>query len=424
MTTLPRVGPRVGVFHPGSQNSWQRATAFQQADALGWYATSVHFHPDSASVRLADCLPQPLAARAKRELLRRHFPLLDPGKVRRFGLIEFAEIAARRLHWERTAHHLNMAGNRRFGAQVIRLIEREPVDVVWGYNNSSVEVFRWAKAQGLTCVLDQSIGHPAAMNAALEDEAARHPEYFRAPYRPFDARWIVQQDEEMALADLVVCGSDFCAHTMIAQGCDPAKLRVVPYGYDETLFPATPPEHSAPEGRPLDLLFVGQVGPRKGVPHLLKALDRLPERVARLTLVGRLDIPEAVFARHAERVRHIPQLPRREVVSHFRAADAFVFPSLFEGSAVVLNEALGAGLGVIQSQAAGDGAYEGRTGTILPDVSAEALAETIATLYRNPERLAAWRESAWAERGSRSWEGYRARLGTLLAGDSALKAPS
>ena len=403
--------PRVGVFHPGSQHAWQTATAFQEAGALGWYATSVHFHPGSAAVRLGERVSK----RLKRELLRRHFPLLDPAKVRRFGVIEFAEIAARRLHWERAAHHLNVAGNRRFGAQAIRLIRREPVDVVWGYNSSSLEVFRWAKGQGLTCVLDQTIGHPAAMNAALQGEAERHPAYLRAGYRPFDARWIAQQNEEAALADLVLCGSDFCARTIIAQGCDSAKIRVVPYGYDETLFSETLPERKAPHGRPLDLLFVGQVGLRKGAPHLLQAMDRLPESVARLTLVGRLDIPEATFARHAARVRHIPQLPRREVVAHFRNADAFVFPSLFEGSAVVLNEALGAGLALIQSEAAGDGAREGETGTILPEVSAEALADAIAALHREPQRLDAWRAAAWAGRGGRRWADYRARVRGVLA---------
>ncbi|NIQ94072.1 MAG: hypothetical protein GWN87_07585, partial [Desulfuromonadales bacterium] len=71
------------------------------------------------------------------------------------------------LRRHRFAEWLNEKGNARFGQAVIDLIKREPLDVVWGYNTSSAEVFRWAKKQGLICVLDQSVGHAASMNRVL-----------------------------------------------------------------------------------------------------------------------------------------------------------------------------------------------------------------------------------------------------------------
>jgi len=58
------------------------------------------------------------------------------------------------------------------------LIQREPVDVLWGYNTSSLEVFRWAKKQGIRCILDQTIGHCAAMNRVMLAEQTRNPEFF------------------------------------------------------------------------------------------------------------------------------------------------------------------------------------------------------------------------------------------------------
>ncbi|NIQ94070.1 MAG: glycosyltransferase, partial [Desulfuromonadales bacterium] len=65
------------------------------------------------------------------------------------------------------------------------------------------------------------------------------------------------------------------------------------------------------------------------------------------------------------------------VVKHMRAADCFVFPSLFEGSAITLYEAVGAGLGIIQSAASGIGAEDGRNGLCLDTVSVDALTEAI-----------------------------------------------
>jgi len=406
---------RVGVFHPGAQQSWQRAVAFQDAGQLAWFATSAYFHPESAPVRAAGHLPPAIREPARRRLLRRHFPLLDPAHVRRMGVTELAELGLRRLGADALAHPVNTWGNRRFGRQVVALMQREPVDVVWGFDTSALEVFRWAKPRGITCVLDQTIGHPAAMNAVMAAERARHPEFVRGHDRPFSNAWIARQNAEIALADLVLCGSAFCAETLREQGCDPAKLRVVPYGHDETRWPDAPPQRRPLDGRPLELLFAGTLGPRKGAAHLLQAIERLPPETARLTLVGHRNVPKRTLDRYRARVRHVPQVPPGELPGLFRSADLLVLPSLFEGSALVLNEALAAGLGIVQSHAAGDGAREGRTGTVLPEVSPEALATTIADLARSPDTVAAWQANAWADRHTRTWARYRARLPAVLA---------
>ena len=43
---------RIGVFHPGTQHSWQTALAFQEAGMLGWYATSAFYDPARWPYRL------------------------------------------------------------------------------------------------------------------------------------------------------------------------------------------------------------------------------------------------------------------------------------------------------------------------------------------------------------------------------------
>lgn len=405
---------RVGVFHPGLQTPHQRAVAFQDAQALAWFATSAYFHPESLPVRAAGRLPQGVGAPLRRRLLKRHHPPLDNRHVRRLGYIEFLELALRRLHLNGLVRRVNAWGNRRFGYEVIKLIQREPVDVVWGFDTSSLEVFRWAKRRGITCVLDQTQGHPAAMNEVLSAEAARHPEFFEGGFRPLPEAAIRQQDEEAELADIIVCGSESCAATMRAHGTDPGKLRVIGYGYDARLFPGEPPARPPLDGRPLRLMFAGQIGARKGMAYLLPALERLPREVAELTLVGHLFLPGRTFARYRERVTHVPQVPRGDIVRHYCRADCFVFPSLFEGSAVVLKEAIGAGLGVIQSRAAGDGARPGDNGMVLEEVSVEAVAEAIRALHADPARLEAWQRASWHRRGEHTWSHYHARLRELM----------
>jgi glycosyltransferase involved in cell wall biosynthesis len=412
---------RIGVFHPGTQHSWQTARAFQEAGTLAWYATSVFYDPAQWPHKLERYVPQKMSARLNREFRRRQNAFLSPANVRQFGFWEWSEIFLRRMQRPGLADYCNERGNRAFCKQTIRLIEREPVDVLWGFNTSSLEVFQWAKKRGILCVLDQTIGHPATQNQVMLEEQNRHPEFFIDSYRPFDQTAIDRQNEEIAAADLVVVGADSCARTLLDNGCPPEKIRVVPYGYDEPLFPAEPPERFNGGDRPLQFLFAGEVGPRKGIAYLLQAFANLPPDKAQLTLVGRMAIPTATFKKYAAHVRHVPQVPRSDVVRFFAEAECFVFPSLFEGSAIVLYEACGAGLGIVQAHTCGDGVRSGRNGHILEQITVPALIEILETVIRDTSLLQRWQQASWAIRKERTWADYRksaANLGSSTNGKS------
>jgi glycosyltransferase involved in cell wall biosynthesis len=404
---------RVGVFHPGTQHSWQTALAFQESNQLVWYATSIFYDPTIWPYRLERMVPDGLGKRLHRNFQRRYTPALSPTLVRQFGYWEWAETIARRLG----AHHLagwaNERGNIAFGRMVIRLVEREPVDVVWGYNTSALEVFRWAKPRGIRCVLDQTIGHCASLDRVMAREYSCHPQFFLEPHAALPASAVERQNEELALADIVVVGSDSCAATLIENGCAPEKIRIVPYGYDEALFPAARPERRPMAARPVEFLFVGQIHARKGIAHLLRAFDQVPSSAASLTLVGGLAVPTAALEPYRSRVRHVDSLPRSEVVAHFLAADCFIFPSLFEGSAIVLNEAIGTGLGIIQSRAAGDGVRDGANGDIIDEITADHILRAVSRILDARQRLSTWQEASWEQRVSRTWSGYRGRVAAL-----------
>ena len=194
---------------------------------------------------------------------------------------------------------------------------------IWGFNASSVKVFRWAKQRGLRCILDQTIGHPTDMNNVMLAERERHPEFFLGSYRPFTKDWIDQQDEELELADDVVVGSRWCAGSLIANGCAEEKIRIVHYGFDEAQYPQVPPQKPDPDGRPIRFIFVGSGGTRKGLPYLLKAFECLPKDQAVLTVIGNLGMPDSVVAQYADRVTFLPQLPAHRDVSAFDAGRLF-----------------------------------------------------------------------------------------------------
>jgi len=405
---------KIGVFHPGTQHSWQTALAFQEVGQLSWLATSVFYDPARWPYRLESFLPRGTAERLRRQFRRRYTPALNPDKVRQFGLWEWFETGVRRVGLDDIADFVNRHGNRSFGQQVRRLIEREPVDIVWGYNSSAVEVFRWAKPRGIRCVLDQTIGHCAAENTIMAEEQSRNPEFFTQKCDGFSSAAIAQQDEELALADLVVVGSAFCAKTLIENGCPAEKIRVVPYGFDESLFPQTVPNRQRLHGRPINFLFVGGIRPRKGIAPLLQAFTQIPAEAATLTLVGGLEIPIETFERFAYRVRHVGSVSRQDVVQYFAQADCFIFPSLFEGGGIVLYEAAASALGIVQSPFCGDGVRDGRNGMTCK-VNSTSILNAVESICADPMRLSEWQAASWEMRTERTWGVYREHVRELVS---------
>jgi glycosyltransferase involved in cell wall biosynthesis len=215
----------------------------------------------------------------------------------------------------------------------------------------------------------------------------------------------------------VLAGSPFAADTLRAERPDiAAKIRVLPYCYDEALFGAQPAPRPVASAEPVRFLMVGQITPRKGIHLLLPAFDRLPAGSATLTLVGPVGVPQAVLARYADRVTIIPTVPRSQVPAIMAAHHVLVFPSYFEGSALSLIEGLASGLALIQSRNAGNGVTPA-TGLLLDELSVDALAEAMLAPVRDRDRLDAWRGAAQAEAHRYRFAAYRDNIARLLAGE-------
>ncbi len=102
-------------------------------------------------------------------------------------------------------------------------------------------------------------------------------------------------------------------------------------------------------------LFAGGISQRKGIKYLLEAWRLVRRPGWRLQLLGALPArparsrPISTWSSSLGRVSHA------EMPARLAAADVFVFPSLFEGSAVVTYEALACGLPSVVTPQAGLG---------------------------------------------------------------------
>lgn len=147
---------------------------------------------------------------------------------------------------------------------------------------------------------------------------------------------------EVALADAVLCVSESTRRDLLAfYPIDPTRAVAVHSG----LAPA-------PAGVPVDglpsryVLFVSTIEPRKGLRTLLDAFERLEDYEGSLVVVGKVGWKsEAILPRlHKKQIVHLDYLPPAQLATVYERAEAFVFPSLYEGFGFPLLEAMRHGI--------------------------------------------------------------------------------
>lgn len=133
---------------------------------------------------------------------------------------------------------------------------------------------------------------------------------------------------------------------------------------------------------------------------------------AELRLVGGGEQPEPLPAG----VVCLGQTPRDALLREMSEADVFVFPSLFEGFALVILEAMAAGLPVITTpNTAGPDLIEhGKEGLIVPAGDPTALRAAMESLLNDPEHARAMGRAAHEKAKEYTWERYGERWGALV----------
>jgi glycosyltransferase involved in cell wall biosynthesis len=250
------------------------------------------------------------------------------------------------------------------------------------------------------------------MERLVEAQAAQFPSTRTAHYhatRPVVARRDAHKQAELALAELVVANSAFTARTLLETGYPAERVRVVPLGAP----PVDAGWRQHPPQGPMHFLFAGKVSTHKGAHLLLQAWKRLdPGGGASLCLAGPWMLPESMREGLPASVQAPGSLPRAQLVQRYQEASVLVLPSLADGFALVVTEAMAHGLPVIVTRNVGaaDLVREGENGWVVDTGDVDALAERMQWCIEHPAELREMRAVAEATAAAHGWDDYRRRL--------------
>lgn len=257
------------------------------------------------------------------------------------------------------------------------------------------------------------------------------------------------EEQLVADADAVIaeCPQDK-ADLETLYGADPARLHVVPCGFEKDAFLPLPRHFArqvlgiAPDERLL--VNVGRLVPRKGIDNAIRGLGclrRIHGIDATLLVVGgNSDVPDpqatpeigrlAAVAAHdaaGQRVIFTGRRSRELLKLYYAAADALVTTPWYEPFGITPLEAMACGTPVIGSDVGGlkYTIQDGETGFLVPPEDPEALGERFARFYASPRLMRRMSRSALRRANSLfTWDRVVARLDRVYARVARWDAPA
>ena len=297
--------------------------------------------------------------------------------------------------FDRVAQELDRAVSRRVDSQ----------DAAYAYENAALETFRAAKERHICRIYELPIAYFELVQHLCREEAVRYPRWEPTLLATRDSRAKLDRKQgEMTLADLVVCPSQFVADSV------PTGKRVVvaPFGSPEV---RSMPQRSASRNR-LRVLFVGTLSQRKGLADLFMAIRIINRRDIEWILLGTAMMPLDFYRRECREFVYERPRSHGEVLRMMKRCDALVLPSIVEGRALVLQEAMACGLPIIVTSHTGgaDLVEPGKTGYLVPIRSPESIAEAILSLADDRHLLQYMSEQARRKAAEYTWSQYTNRI--------------
>lgn len=412
---------KIIVAHPNKQHSMQLAVALQDIGMLKAYITRLYtsweHQPFSwlnwLPINSRDWIESTIFSRTRHshpELELTNVYLIDTGlylsiiTLRRLGLLPVRQ-------WRRVIQSTSISFQK-----AVAEIALDEADTLVCYDRFAYHSFSTIRDHNpdMKMVLDLSVAHPATAKQILIEEREFSPDYIES----LDLAGVTSEDaqrteQETVLADYILAGSNFVRESCIQAGIAAEKIFVLHYGTDMLrLEPAYKHKHSDN----LILFFAGQVGQRKGIRYLFKALEKLALPDIELWICGQMNVSKKVLQKYSHLYKYFGQVPYSQMPEFYAKSDVFVLPTLLEGLSQVCLEAMARGKPVITTPNSGmEGILrDGKDGFIVPIRDVNKLAEKINYFYEHRDSCEHMGMNARHTIEQYTWKNYRVKVAQIF----------
>jgi glycosyltransferase involved in cell wall biosynthesis len=390
----------------------QTVGAYHEAGSLAKFYTTFIEHPDYRLSTFLKCFPL-----LRKDILRRSFHNVNIDKVETRALPELLRsISARKWSPVLTDFIWEWA-ELGFDRWVARKLSPSD-DVVHTYEHAALSTLQRAKSMKMFTVYEQSSAHHTHFMRMFSEQMTLYPELINPELilktNNLATRRNSRRDQELQLADLILCNSTFTRDTLLNSGIEPQKVVTIPLA-----FPAV--EISTVEKQqdgPVIFLHAGNQSVTKGSHILYQAWNNcsFSNGEAELWLIGRNALPENFRKRLSGKVIIRSNIPHMELMSLYQRTHVLVMPTLADGFGMVITEAMSRGVPVIASTncCGPDLITSGKDGWIVAAGDCVALEARLKWCVKHKAELPLAGRAAQEKAGQWQWLDFRLRLVELV----------
>lgn len=256
---------------------------------------------------------------------------------------------------------------------------KEGSSIVFAESLMALNTIKRAKKLGVTAILDRTNSHIQYQTDILKEEYSR-----LGMNCSFNSPEIIEKSlREYEEADYIAVLSSFVKRTFLEKNVAENKILVIPSAVNFNMFCQVKKQDDK-----FRIIYCGVSCVKKGTHYLLKAFEELSLKNAELWLIGGIhEEMKPILSKYKDSYRAIGYVPNNKLHEYFSQGSIFVLPSLEEGLAKVIMEAMACGLPVIATKNTGaeDVVRNGRDGFVVPIRDVTTLKEKILFLYQNKD---------------------------------------
>lgn len=384
-------------FHPGRQHNVEQAYQISKKFANFRHVTSLYF--SNTQVKYWHTIFSKIG-----RILKKRSGALSTTVVDNNPWPE-VKLLLRKRFGERLWYDAYIGRNDSFQKWILRTYI--PPKICIGFDTCSWKIFKEWKNKSFL-ILDLSIAIPQYKLTLAEECGFSNEALDKLTYDDKAVYEIYKQ--EIQLADLILCGSEFVKRSCVSEGVDPAKLVVLPYGIDLNKFSNS---QIQPETEKLKVVFIGAVTFRKGADIVLQTWKKIRESfpLAELHFYGKIEmeIPEL-----NEGVFFHGFIPQQTLIEELRQAHISILPSFFEGSSLAIYQSMAMGLAIVTTINTGSVIKNGRNGFIINYGCEKELTAKLEMLLREKSLRQRLGSNAATDIRQYSWDNYGKKLGDIL----------
>ncbi|MEP6749982.1 MAG: glycosyltransferase family 4 protein [Bacteroidota bacterium] len=401
------------ISHPtGNRNVRAVITALAGAAFLSEFDTTLAANPGAAWLKM-------LPAGIREEWLRRSFPA-PADQIWTHPFREISRMVLPKLGMSRyLKHETGWASidavyrdfDKAVAGRLLQKVKKKKIHAVYAYEDGALATFKQAKQLGLTCIYDLPIAYWETSRKLLQEEAARLPQWaptLKGGIQDSPAK-LERKTQELEMADMVVGPGTF-VRTSLPAWTAGKKIVMFPFGSpEENNVVKLDTKRQNNVDTPLRVLFAGSMSQRKGLGDLFDAMKILSRPDIELVVMGSLMAPMEFYRQEYPDFTYEPGRSNEQVLALMRTCDVFCLPSIVEGRALVMQEAMSQGLPIVITANTGGQdliTRNGETGFLVPVRSPQAIAEKLAWMLDHRAETKEMGKKAKAHAGTYTWKKY------------------